>query len=126
MLSLGVVGAVDFPEGVAAGDEPGGPSVVHRHPAEGSADALGRPLGVGFVLGPLEVDLTQAHHRRAQRVLEEVLGVEAVPGLHLLFGSPVDGFVELEALSAAGRAATAVGQPVRAGTVPAVRMNSGP
>jgi len=93
---FGVGRAVDLPERVPAGDERDRLLVVHRHPTERLADVRSGRLRVRVAVRPFGVHVDEAHHGRAQALLEFPGLREAIRGLPLVLGPPVDGLVRLE------------------------------
>ena len=73
-----VGGAVALAKGMATGDEGDRLGVVHRHPAERLPGVARRGERVGLAVGPLGVDVVQAHLDRAEGLVE--LAVAPVGG----------------------------------------------
>jgi hypothetical protein len=91
-------------EGVAAGNERHGLFVVHRHAAEGLADVARGGNRIGRAIGPLGIDVDEAHLHRAERIGE--LAVAAVPLVAQpgRFRAPVDLFGFPAILASTGEA----------------------
>ena len=87
--------AVALAEGVAAGNECNGLFVVHRHAGESLANVAGRGHRVRVAVGPLRVDIDQAHLHRTQRFLEFAIAGVALVAQPLGLRTPIDGFVGL-------------------------------
>ena len=92
--------AVGLAEGVAAGHEGDGLLVVHRHPGEGFADVAGGSGRIGYSVGPLRIDVAQAHLDGGERIGQlPITAVALVPEPGLL--RPPVGFVGLPGIDPA-------------------------
>ena len=87
---VGRMGAMRLAEAVAAGDQRQRFLVVHRHPAEGFADVLGRRQRVAIAVGAFRIDVDEAHLDGAERPLQRAVGAIAFIGEELGFRAPVN------------------------------------
>src|SRR5690606_12305290 len=85
-----ITGTVGFAETVAADDERGGFHIVHGHPAEGFPDIAGGRHRVGPAVGPLRVDIDQAHLDIGERAGEFPVAAVAFVAEPGVLRAPVD------------------------------------
>ena len=87
---LAAHGTVRFTKGVTTRDQRHGFIVVHRHPAKGVADVIGRALQIGFAVWPFGVHIDQAHLHSGQRVFQGALFAITLAAEPFVFGAPVN------------------------------------
>ena len=87
---LGAGRPVGLADGVAADDERDRLLVVHRHTAEGLPDVPGGSERIGVAVGPLRIDVDQAHLHRAERRGQLPVAAVALVSEPGVLGAPED------------------------------------
>ena len=80
----------DLPNGVAADDERDRLLVVHRHTAEGLPNVPGGSQRIRVAVGPLRIDVDQAHLHRAERAGQLPVAAVALVSEPGVLGAPED------------------------------------
>ena len=87
---LAAHGTMRLTKGVTTRDQRDRFIVVHRHPAKGVADVIGRALQIGFAVRPFGVHIDQAHLHSGQRVFQRAFLAVAFVAQPFVLGAPID------------------------------------
>ncbi len=102
---IGSTGTVAFAKGMTTCNQGHGFFIVHGHPGKGLPDIMSRLCRNRLPIGPLRIDVDQAHLHRSQRIFKITFTAVALVSQPFVLSSPVDILLRLpDIFTATGKA----------------------